>query len=162
MGLFGKKMCVKCGQPTKIRIGNYTILATLKSGEPIPQIQEQLLLRNFSLWKPTFKEGWICFKCYQRLEAEAEEQPFKQAQQQGKRQIIIKNLSTQIPTFTDIAQKFGYSLKQVENENDTSTMIFEKVTTTISETNFVNCKYCKTRYNANEYFKCPHCGSPTT
>jgi rRNA maturation endonuclease Nob1 len=29
------------------------------------------------------------------------------------------------------------------------------------EAHYVTCQYCKTHYDANQYFKCPQCGSQT-
>jgi DNA-directed RNA polymerase subunit RPC12/RpoP len=32
----------------------------------------------------------------------------------------------------------------------------------LPEKDYLTCQYCKTHYDANQYFKCPRCGSPTT
>jgi hypothetical protein len=130
---------------------------------------------------PEYKSKELCWSCVRGLfltgtmqrTANAEEQ-FKEALQLDKRTLIITdhlpprlspkawNKEKRLTTYTDTATRFGYSLKQITEDRDANTtMVFEKTATTTNETNFVNCKYCKTRYNASQYFKCPQCGSPT-
>jgi len=106
-------------------------------------------------------------------------QQFKDALEQGKRQAVIQDLvqtadgiGKHVESVSNVAEKYGYLFKQETHTLSgnygfgasaiSMTMVFEKVVTTANETNFVSCKYCNARYDANQYFKCPQCGAPTT
>jgi len=111
-----------------------------------------------------------CYEMQPQKVKDKEEKPFKEALEQGRRTVIINNTATNPQWMAKIADKYGFAIKQV---NQTGTMPFfssvpiymiiaEKVMTTEKETKFINCSYCQTRYDSNEYFKCPQCGSPTS
>jgi len=123
---------------------------------------------------PEFKGKTLCLDCASNLYFGRQ---FKGALEQGRRQAIIQDvvqstdgISKHIEAVSTVAEKYGYIFKQethVPNNYGfgasiiTLTMIFEKVTTTANETNFVSCQHCTTRYDANQYFKCPNCGAPS-
>ena len=96
---------------------------------------------------------------------------FQTASERGKRQVIIsgavpsiKRMEFFLETASKIGEDYGYILKQETHSGGLIihlSMVFEKIVTTADQTNFVNCMYCTTRYDANQFFKCPHCGSPT-
>lgn len=98
--------------------------------------------------------------------------PFTDGLEQGKRIVVIKDavfsadgIGKHISHYSEVAEEFGYVYKSETHFPDaigiSLTMIFEKIIPTVNETNFVNCKHCTTRYDANQYFKCPQCGAPT-
>jgi len=105
-------------------------------------------------------------------------QQFKDALEQGRRQVIIQDvvqsadgISKHIESVQTAAEKYGYIFKQETHVVSSYgfgsgvinlTMSFEKVIPTANETNFINCTHCTSRYDANRYFKCPQCGAPTT
>ncbi len=121
---------------------------------------------------PEFKGKKLCIDCATDIYFG---QQFRDALKQGKRQVVIQDLvqsadgvGKHIELLSNVAEKYGYLFKQqthtlTENYGFGAsaisiTMVFEKIITTINETNFINCSYCKSRYDANQYFKCPNCG----
>lgn len=57
---------------------------------------------------------------------------------------------SEAPNCTSFIPKEEYKQKALKGE-----LLTEK------EAHYVTCQYCETRYDANQYFKCPQCGSPT-
>jgi hypothetical protein len=122
---------------------------------------------------PEFKGKNLCLDCATDIYFG---QQFKDALQQSKRQVVVQDvvqsadgLSKHMESVSSVAEKYGYLFKQETHVLGnygfgarviTLTMVFEKAITTANETNFVKCDYCTTRYDANQYFKCPKCGSP--
>lgn len=95
---------------------------------------------------------------------------FDEALKQGRRIVVVKDavfsadgIGKHIENASEIAEKFGYVFKSETHFPDSvgiaCSFIFEKVIPTANETNFVNCEHCTTRYDANQYFKCPNCGA---
>jgi hypothetical protein len=96
------------------------------------------------------------------------EAPFIEAEKQGKRMVTINDsvlsadgIGKHLKLQTEAAQKYGYSLVNVTQTPAQfcifMVMVFEKKE--ITPTKFVNCSYCKSRYDANQYFRCPNCGA---
>ena len=94
--------------------------------------------------------------------------PFRDADKIGKRIVTINDavlsadgIGKHLKIHTEAAGKYGYSLNHMTQTPDQfcifMTMVFEKKE--ITPTKFVNCSYCKSRYDANQYFKCPNCGA---
>ena len=133
------------------------------------------LIRNskHAIQVPELKGKKLCIDCATEIYFG---QQFKDALKQGKRQVIIQDvvqsadgIGKHIELVSQVAEKHDYLFKQETHTLNnygfgvgviSLTMVFEKVITTANETNFVNCKYCFTRYDANQFFKCPKCGSP--
>jgi hypothetical protein len=133
---------------------------------------------------PELLDKKFCHECapkvMQSLEIANLEKPFKEGLELGKRIVVIKNpvrlksigkldsIGKQIEFYSKVAEKFGYVYKSETHSSDLEglihslSIIFEKIIPTANETNFVNCDYCNTRYDANQYFKCPQCGAPAT
>jgi len=113
---------------------------------------------------PEFKDKRLCLSCAWY------ELPFHHALKQGRRIVVISDevmtadgVPKHIQKVSLIAEKYGYVFKQQSILGPNAFMMtFEKIVTTTNETNYINCKYCNTRYDANQYFKCPQCGSPNT
>ncbi|MGA3190918.1 MAG: hypothetical protein ABSD73_00210 [Candidatus Bathyarchaeia archaeon] len=124
---------------------------------------------------PEYKGKKFCREC---MVKETAERQFREAQDgktafiQDDAQTVLQDRQKRLTIYTDVAAKFGYTFKQIEDaaynrsaysipvQIHPATMIFEKAIATNKETNFLNCQYCKTRYDTNQYFKCPQCGSP--
>jgi hypothetical protein len=125
---------------------------------------------------PEFLDKKLCYDCLAKVRRsfaiEGLEKPFKEGLELGKRIVVIKNpvrlesIGKQIEFYSKVAEKFGYVYKSETHSSDLEgliyslSIIFEKVIPTENETNFVNCQHCTTRYDANQYFKCPQCGAP--
>jgi hypothetical protein len=149
------KICAICGkkQGWSERIGFEGIRSNVRS---VALIME----------RPQYKNKTFCLSC---IATEMVELPFREAEKYGRRNVIfqdvlvdlMKDKGQRLASYTHYAEKHGYTLKQVSETADTL-MTFERIVTTKDQTNFVNCQYCKTRYDANQYFKCPQCGSPNT
>jgi hypothetical protein len=95
------------------------------------------------------------------------EEPFRDADEHGKRIVTINDsvlsadgIGKHLKIHTEAAGKYGYSLINMTQTPSQfcifMAMVFEKKE--ITQTKFVNCSYCKSRYDANQYFKCPNCG----
>ena len=120
---------------------------------------------------PEYKGKKLCKLCAYSVWFEEQ---FKDSLKEGRRQVIIVDLVQSadgvlkhIQSASQVAEKYGYIFKSESHSvvfggGISTMMFFEKVITTADETKFVNCRYCKTRYDANQFFKCPNCGSPTT
>jgi len=99
---------------------------------------------------------------------------FKQAVRESRRQAIVTDMvksndgvPKHLQLASKVAEEHGFVLKSESHSifdggGISMMMIFEKVIPTANETNFVNCTHCTSRYDANQYFKCPQCGAPTT
>jgi len=140
-------------------------------GENAPLTFQQYFLKEH----PEYKNKTYCSQCGMM---EAIERPFREAEKEGRRNIIVQDAiqnriadkTKRLTLYTDMAQKYSYTLKNVSESAaffggqllSSILMTFDRSVTTKDQTNFVNCQYCKTRYDANYYFKCPQCGSPTT
>ena len=96
------------------------------------------------------------------------ESPFMEAEKQGKRMVTINDsvlsedgIGKHLKIHTEAAQKYGYSLLSVTQTPARfviyMSLVFEKKD--IMPTKFVTCNYCKSHYDANQYFKCPNCGA---
>jgi hypothetical protein len=96
------------------------------------------------------------------------EKPFKEGIEQGKRIVTINDsvlsedgIGKHLKLYTDAAQKYGYSFISL-NQTPAQYVIFMAMVFEIKEgliPKFVNCSHCQSRYNSNEYFKCPNCGA---
>jgi hypothetical protein len=126
---------------------------------------------------PEYKGRKLCLPCIREIRNGKKpiptEKHFKDALEEGRRIVVIKDavmsadgIGKHIELYSHVAEKFGYVYKSETHFPDavgiSLSIIFEKVIPTANETNFVNCEYCTARYDANLYFKCPQCGSPTT
>jgi hypothetical protein len=129
---------------------------------------------------PEFFGKNLCNDCYVELErvwrqnkAITElEIPFREADGQGKRMVTVNDsvlsedgIGKHLKLHTEAAQKYGYSLINITQTPARyviyMSMVFEKKEMTTAR--FIICSYCKARYDANQYFKCPNCGGlPTT
>lgn len=136
---------------------------------------------------PEYKDKKFCHGCFdeilrevrntqtlsfQQFQQQKLEQPFKEALEEGRRVVVIRDavltsdgIGKHLEKTSRIAEKFGYIFKSESHTSDmfgnpnTFYMTFEKNTETQK---FVNCDHCTTRYDANQYFKCPKCGAPAT
>jgi hypothetical protein len=125
---------------------------------------------------PEFFGKQLCAECTTELtnivrEKEAVmklEQPFKEADEKGKRLVTINDsvlsedgIGKHLELHTEAAQKYGYSFISLTQTPAQfviyMSMVFEKKE--ITPTKFVTCTYCHSRYDANQYFKCPNCGA---
>jgi hypothetical protein len=134
---------------------------------------------------PQFLGKKICKPCMSEImkkECDAHNEPiyvkrygpsFSEALEQGRRIVVVKDavlsadgIGKHIEIISKVAEKYGYAFKSETHFPDSvgiaCSFIFEKIIPTADETNFINCTHCTTRYDANQYFKCPQCGSPTT
>ena len=95
------------------------------------------------------------------------ESPFMEAKKQGKQIVTINDsvlsedgIGKHLKIHTEAAQKYGYSLLNVTQTPAQfviyMSLVFEKKDML---TKFVTCNYCKSHYDANQYFKCPNCGA---
>lgn len=95
------------------------------------------------------------------------EKPFKDADEEGKRIVTINDsvlsadgIGKHLKIHSEAAGKYGYSLVNMTQTPAQfcifMSMVFEKKEITPK---FVTCTYCKSRYDANQYFKCPNCGA---
>ena len=120
------------------------------------------------------KEYRFAHSCYEMQSQKVKdcyEKPFREAVDRGRRMVVVKDavfsadgIGKHIEAYSISAEKYGYAFKSETHFPDSvgiaCSFIFEKIIQTASETNFVNCEYCKSRYDANQYFKCPQCSSP--
>jgi ssDNA-binding Zn-finger/Zn-ribbon topoisomerase 1 len=144
------KICAECGKK----------LSYFSVGEN----QALWLTPNMLMEYPQYKNKMFCRQCAILILTES---PFREATEQGKRTLVVQDMvwslfadrGKSLTAYANAAQKFGYRLKEMQGG---ILMVFEKAITTKDETWFVNCQYCKIRYDANQYFKCPQCGSPGT
>jgi len=120
-----------------------------------------------------YRFGHSCFEMQPQKVKDHYEKPFKEALEQGKRIVVVKDavlsadgIGKHIETYSKCAEKHGYAFKSETHFPDSvgiaCSFIFEKIIPTADETNFINCAHCTSRYDANQYFKCPQCGAPTT
>jgi len=152
----GKKLCKPCNLELQQNMHGYDAQRKMYKCQYCGQEYRHI---HSCTQAPQVKDHW--------------EKPFKEALEQGRRIVVIKDavlspdgIGKHIETYSKVAEKFGYAYKSETHFPDaigiSLTLIFEKVIPTANETNFVNCEHCTTRYDANQYFKCPNCGSPTT
>jgi len=153
------RTCAKCGKP-------YFLHPALKPyicRECGKTITEQEYSKIRAAKNPRLREGT----------PPALEAPFKDALGQARRIVVIKDavfsadgIGKHIETYSRVAEKFGYVYKSETHFPDSIgislSIIFEKIIQTANETHFINCTHCTSRYDANQYFKCPQCGAPTT
>jgi len=96
---------------------------------------------------------------------------FQKANEEGRRVVVqdavfsADGIGKHLEKTSRIAEKFGYVFKSESHTSDMFGnpsifyMTFEK---NVEARKFINCKHCTTRYDANQYFKCPRCGAPAT
>ena len=125
---------------------------------------------------PEFYGKTLCVDCHTELDVSAPQKevvtelknPFRDADEQGKRIVTINDavlsedgIGKHLKLHTEAAEKYGYSLTNMTQTPAQfciyMSMIFEKKE--MKSTRFVNCSYCKARYDANQYYKCPNCGA---
>jgi hypothetical protein len=156
-----------------------------KCGKELSWLDRHNAQSRFAKRHPEFNGEKLCSSCIseivekdcathnEAIDAKQYGPTFEEALEQGRRIVVVKyavlsadGIGKHIEIVSKIAEKYGYAFKSETHFPDSlgiaCSFIFEKIIPTANETNFINCKYCTSRYDANQYFKCPQCGSLTT
>lgn len=154
MGIFDVPYCPNPDCPNKDK---------LKKGEKCPKCGTSVKMFSIS-------DAITLFNAKDRSHPKDQtlyDTPFVEADKQGRRMVTINDsvlsadgIGKHLKIHTEAAQKYGYSLVNVTQTPAQfvifMSLVFEKKEMTPK---FVNCHYCKSRYDANQYFKCPNCGA---
>lgn len=156
-----------------------------KCGKELSWLERNKVQSQFAKRHPEFNGEKLCFSCRNEIvkkECKAHNAPlyakqygpsFEEALEEGRRIVVVKEavfspdgIGKHIDIISEVAEKYGYTFKSETHFPDSigiaCSFIFERIIPKANETNFINCTHCATRYDANQYFKCPECGSPTT
>jgi DNA-directed RNA polymerase subunit RPC12/RpoP len=123
--------------------------------------------RHFAEKHPEFNGEKLCSSCMNEIAKKARallyakqyESTFEKALEQGKRIVVVKDavfssdgIGKHIEIISKVAEKYGYTFKSETHFPDSFSIacsfIFEKITLTASETNFINCTHCTIRDGA--------------
>jgi rubrerythrin len=155
-----------------------------KCGKTLGFFDRHSAQARFAERHPEFNGGKLCSSCISEIvkkECDAHNESinakhygpsFSKALEQGRRIVVVKDavfsadgIGKHIEIVSKVAEEFGYAYKSETHFPDSvgiaCSFIFEKIIPTANETNFLNCENCTTRYDANQYFKCPNCGAPS-
>jgi hypothetical protein len=123
-----------------------------------------------------------CKECWNRSISEEQKQrmtdiyskPFIEADREGRRIVTVSDtvfsvdgIEKHLKLHMAAAQNYGYaykSMNQFQNLNQfintiQITIVFEKEVTA-KPASYINCDHCHTKFDVNQYYKCPQCGAP--